>query len=165
MLVPVVMILRVWAMYNRSRLILGVLLTCWGLEIIPSILTCIMYPNKISGAWWLTSYAHPTNEVSVVVSLAARYAVAVTHVSNYTYCGVTSASVTWTKVSAIPEIINSGIICGLVIFQFVKRALEMYRVTKRWRFNRYMNLFAGQSILYFLLCVLSFNCHPPTFLF
>lgn len=78
----------------------------------------------------------------------------VTQVGDLAYCGVTSASVTWTKISAIPEIINGGVICTMVVFQFVKRALEMYRVTNKWHFNRYMSLFAGQSVLYFLLCVL-----------
>lgn len=79
------------------------------------------------------------------------YIVAVTQVSNLAYCEVTSASVTWTKVSAIPDMVNGGVICALVIFQFAKRVLEMYRVSKRWHSNRYMNLFAGQSVLYFLL--------------
>ena len=35
----VVMILRVWAMYNRSKLILGTLLTTFSLEIISLVLT------------------------------------------------------------------------------------------------------------------------------
>ena len=38
MLTAVVMILRIWAMYNRSRVILGTLLTLLSLEIISTIL-------------------------------------------------------------------------------------------------------------------------------
>lgn len=81
------------------------------------------------------------------------YTVTVTQVLNLSYCGVTSASVTWTKVSAIPEIVNGAVMCILVIYQYIKRVLEMYKMTKKLHFNRYMNLLASQSILYFLLYV------------
>lgn len=101
----------------------------------------------------LAAYAHRTNEMSAAIPFATCYIVEVTQVLNLAYCGVTSSSVTWTKVSAIPEIVNGGVMCILVIYQFVKRVLEMYKVTKKFHFNRYMNLLAGQSILYFLLYV------------
>lgn len=47
----VVMILRVWAMYNRSRLILGTLLTLFSLGTIPSIVGTAIDSNlkKLSG--------------------------------------------------------------------------------------------------------------------
>lgn len=38
----VVMILRVWALYGRSRIILGVLLALYVMEIIPFIIACII---------------------------------------------------------------------------------------------------------------------------
>jgi hypothetical protein len=38
----VVMILRVWALYNRSKIILGVLLAFYVLVIIPFIIACII---------------------------------------------------------------------------------------------------------------------------
>lgn len=47
----VVMILRVWAMYNRSKIILGSLLTFYVAEIIPSVVNCIVYsdPRNVPG--------------------------------------------------------------------------------------------------------------------
>ncbi|KAG8216334.1 hypothetical protein J3R82DRAFT_6407 [Butyriboletus roseoflavus] len=80
----------------------------------------------------------------------SKISVGVTQVLDLAYCGVTSSSITWTRVSAIPELVNGAVMCILVIFQFVKRVVEMYKVTKTLHFNRYMNLLAGQSILYFL---------------
>ena len=38
----VVMILRVWALYSRSRIILGALLTFYFLEVIPYLIVCII---------------------------------------------------------------------------------------------------------------------------
>ena len=47
----VVMILRVWVLYSRSKVILGVLLTLYVLEIIPFIVACIILstPNEFRG--------------------------------------------------------------------------------------------------------------------
>lgn len=145
----VAMILRVWAMYSRSRLILGILLAFWVLEIIPSIITCVMYPSKFSSAWlgWLLMHVVLTRRFAVC------HTVSVTQVLDLAYCEVTSSSVIWTRVSAIPELVNGVVMCILVIYQFVKRVLDVYRVTKKLHFNHYMNLLAGQSILYFLLYV------------
>ena len=48
MMNPVVMMLRVWAMYNRSNLILQVLLTLFFLEIISTLLVAVIYSNPRS---------------------------------------------------------------------------------------------------------------------
>ena len=44
-----VMILRVWAMYNWSRIILGVLLSLYALEIVSFIITCVIISTKLPG--------------------------------------------------------------------------------------------------------------------
>ena len=53
MVTAVVMILRVWAMYNRSRLILGTLLVLFSLEIISIIIAAAIYsdPKNLLGMW------------------------------------------------------------------------------------------------------------------
>ena len=45
MLIAVIMTLRVWAMYNRSRIILGTLLTFYVIEVIPLTIGSIIYSN------------------------------------------------------------------------------------------------------------------------
>ena len=50
-----VMILRVWAMYNRSRLILSSLLVLFSLEIIATVLAVAVDsdPKRLPGMWVL----------------------------------------------------------------------------------------------------------------
>ena len=48
MMAAVVMILRVWAIYNRSTLILGVLITSFSLEIIANILATAVISNPMN---------------------------------------------------------------------------------------------------------------------
>lgn len=45
-MVSVVMILRVWALYRGLKLVLGVLLTVYAMEIIPYLIVCIMVSNE-----------------------------------------------------------------------------------------------------------------------
>jgi diacylglycerol kinase len=47
----VVMILRVWVMYNRSRLILGILLMLFFVEIVSTVIAAVIgsYPQNVSG--------------------------------------------------------------------------------------------------------------------
>lgn len=51
MVITVVAILRVWAMYNRSRLVLGTLLILFSLEIISTVLAISVdsNPKKLPG--------------------------------------------------------------------------------------------------------------------
>lgn len=49
MLIIVVMILRVWAMYHRSRIILVTLLISYVVEIIIGTIACIIYSNPLIG--------------------------------------------------------------------------------------------------------------------
>ncbi|KAF8553999.1 hypothetical protein OG21DRAFT_1141071 [Imleria badia] len=72
-----VMILRVWAMYHRSRLILGVLLTSYVAEIIPSTIGCIVYsnPRNVPSRWNLVS-------ITVFAALSRLPVFLVGHYSN-----------------------------------------------------------------------------------
>ena len=51
MLIVAVMILRVWAMYSRSRLVLGTLLASFSVEIIATTLPAAFYsdPQYLGG--------------------------------------------------------------------------------------------------------------------
>ena len=55
MVTLVVMVFRVWAMYNRSRLILGALLVLFSLEVVFGIVPVALgsYPKNMSGMWTL----------------------------------------------------------------------------------------------------------------
>ena len=47
----VVMILRVWALYNQSRFILRALLTFYAIEVIVNLVYCVFFntPNQLMG--------------------------------------------------------------------------------------------------------------------
>ena len=53
----VVMILRVWAMYNRSKLILGILLTTFSLEIVSLVIIAAVQSDarNLTGMWTLAN--------------------------------------------------------------------------------------------------------------
>ncbi|KAF8552029.1 hypothetical protein OG21DRAFT_1486496 [Imleria badia] len=119
-----VMILRVWAMYHRSRLILGTLLTLFSMEIIAIILAVVM---GIS----------PRNTSVVIIQTL-----------DYPSCVVLPTPV-WLNEATILRITHGAAMGMLAIIQFVRQSLQMYRVTNQWQLNRYMNLLVKQGILYF----------------
>ena len=43
--------------------------------------------------------------------------------------------------------------CGLVIMQFVKRSLELYKATRQWQLNQFINLLVMEGVVYFLAYV------------
>ena len=55
----------------------------------------------------------------------------------------------WSDIANISQMTHGTAMCILVIIQFVKQSLQMYRVTKQWHINRYMNLLATQGLIYF----------------
>ena len=152
MVVAVVMILRVWAMYNRSTLILGVLLTSFSLEIIANILVAAVAsdPTNLSGTLMLdkqmVSY---TNELSIMTPLICRPTVIVTQTLGYSFCVVQLSSLIWMEVADILQITHGAAVCILGIVQFVIQSRQMYRVTRQWQPNRYMVLLVREGILYF----------------
>ncbi|KAF8553299.1 hypothetical protein OG21DRAFT_1485499 [Imleria badia] len=123
------MILRVWAMYNRSRIILGILLILLSLGIIPSIVNAAINSNP------------------------KKLSVSPVQIPGVSFCLVLSTPV-WANEAAILQITHGAAMCILAIFQFVRQSLQMYRVTKQWQLNRYMSLLVKQGILYFFAYVL-----------
>ena len=57
------------------------------------------------------------------------------------------------EVAIVLQITHGTAMCMLALFQFVRQSYQMYRVTKQWQLNRYMNLLVGQGILYFIVYV------------
>ena len=49
LVVTVAMVLRAWAIFNRSKIILGVLLTLYTLEVVPLAAACIINSVKHTG--------------------------------------------------------------------------------------------------------------------
>ncbi|KAG9316930.1 hypothetical protein JVU11DRAFT_3011 [Chiua virens] len=119
------MILRVWAMYDRSRLILHLLLALFFVEIVSVVVAAAVYSD-------------PRNVIGVIIQ-----------VLDYSFCSVQFTPLIWGEVTSILQITFSVVLCVLAIVQFVRRSLQMYDATKRWQLNRYINLLIKEGIVYF----------------
>ncbi|KAF8135161.1 hypothetical protein EV363DRAFT_1322657 [Boletus edulis] len=120
-----VMILRVWAMYSRSRLILVSLLVLFSLQMASVLLTAAIQSD-------------PRNLTAVTFQIL-----------DFSVCSVDPTSFIWVKVNSILQITHGAVLCTLAVFQFVRQSFEMYNVTKEWQLNRYMGLLVREGILYF----------------
>ncbi|KAG9315344.1 hypothetical protein JVU11DRAFT_4487 [Chiua virens] len=123
------MIIRVWAMYHRSKLILGILLVLYFIEVVANI-ACDAF-NSV-----------PKNS-SLVANL---------------YCGISVAppleEIILEQVAYASLIIFGATLCVLAVVQFVRQSFQMYRVTKQWQLNRYINALVKQGIVYFFAFLL-----------
>ncbi|KAF8452704.1 hypothetical protein L210DRAFT_3639181 [Boletus edulis BED1] len=139
------MILRVWAIYMQSRVILGILIPLYVLELVPLAFECI----KIS-----TKFTEITSQVLDFSFCATDYL---------------ASPVLANVVDSVP-IPLAVTMCLLVTAQFIRQSLQMYKATKQWQLSRYMNLFVKEGMLYFLAILLFAVCDllfyvaniPPT---
>jgi len=120
-----VMILRIWAMYNRSKIILGVLLTSYLGEIIPSTISIIFY-------------SYPKN-----------FAMIVNQILDIPFCSLSAISGSLYKASNLSQLVHAVVMYTLVIIQFTIRSVEMYRATKKWRIGPFINLLVMEGMVYF----------------
>ena len=146
-LIAVMMILRLWTMYNRSRLILGILLTSYVAEVVPSTIGCIVYtiPQNSSGRYKL---------VSMTLKLIGHHAATVIHILDLSACSVGAFSTSWKKVSSTTQLIHAAVMCILVIIQFIRESVQIYKATKQRELGQFMNLFVMEGVLYFFAYVL-----------
>jgi len=119
------MILRLWAMYNRSRIILGILLTSYLGEVISSAIATIVY-SKPKG-------------VIVIVN----------QILDLSFCSLHEQSESWYKANDLSQLVHAAVMCTLVMMQFMIRSVEMYNFTKQWRLSRLVNLLVMQGMGYF----------------
>jgi len=122
-----IMFLRAWAMYDRSRVILIVLLTLYVVEMAPAFI--------------LAALDSDSKYLRVSVARVLR--------SSFCAYEYTQFTPTWTRVVIILQMIYGGVLCMLASAQFARQSLEIYRSTKQWHLNRYMNLLVRQGVVYF----------------
>ena len=133
--IAVAMILRVYALFNRSRVILRALLMMYATEIILFIIYCSLYvkSNYVQGN-------HQTESTNPCPPL--RYSVIVSVVSSILDILVCNATVTiqaW-PIAPISQFILDIVLFILVVAQFLRDAFQMYRATRKWESNRYVSL-------------------------
>ncbi|KIJ07075.1 hypothetical protein PAXINDRAFT_103107 [Paxillus involutus ATCC 200175] len=122
------MILRVYAMYRRSKILLAILLAIY----IPTTVLCTVATIM---------YSHPNVTLTVTTTEAAVFNFCVA-----TY-DTTSLFGTYT---VIPRLVLGVILCTLAVAKFVRESLDMHKAIKQWQPNRYLELLTRESVLYFI---------------
>ncbi|KAF8553840.1 hypothetical protein OG21DRAFT_1509602 [Imleria badia] len=129
-----VMILRVYAMWHRSKRILYILLFIF----IPPIIVFFVFTGI---------YNNP-NKYLIVTTV---------QVSNFSICKVSLHNITLTQArhvyNEIPRFFLSVLLLILAAFPTLKQSIEMYKATKQWQPNKYMQQLVGDGIVYFVVNV------------
>jgi len=125
------MILRVYAMWNRSRIILSILLFIFVLQTIFAVVLDGIYDTG-------THLSMTTGQVF-----------------NFSFCSDLAAgsSLALQLCRAALRLVLSAALVIFAVSQTLKQSFEMYRATKQWQPNRYMQRLLGDGILYFTVNV------------
>ena len=144
------MILRVWAMYHRSKLVLGTLLVVFIAEAILALGIPIMMVsslNQVSGMQNLVSLCHSAH-------LAHDSAVAAAQVLDFNFCTLypnTTLVITWSEATAIVQLILAAMTCTLVSVQYARESFHMHKTMQTWQPNHYTKLFFQEGLVYFFM--------------
>ncbi|KAF8119697.1 hypothetical protein EV363DRAFT_1196273 [Boletus edulis] len=128
-----VMILRVYALWNRSKAILYILLFIFLVQTIINIVYTGIYVN-------------PNTHLSVTV----------VRVFDISFCNVSSVNGPPTRGLYIALVVLPGLLLAatlliFAVFQTVKQSVELYKATKQWQPNRYVQQLVSDGIIYFAL--------------
>ncbi|KAF8452901.1 hypothetical protein L210DRAFT_3639344 [Boletus edulis BED1] len=126
----VVMILRVYAMWNRSRTILYISLFLLVTQTIVAVVLDVIYDK-------------PNTPISVTLA----------QVSDFSFCNI-NIPPTLPVYRAAPRLVLSVALVSFAVSQALKQSFEMYKATKQWQPNRYMQKLVADGILYFIVNVL-----------
>jgi len=129
-----VMILRVYAMWNRSRTILSILVFLLGTQTMVAVILTGIYDN-------------PNTHLSVTMGRVLNFSICRDSYIN------TPATLEVYPYLAAPRLILSVALVILAVSRTLKQSLEMYKATKQWQPNRYIQKLAGDGILYFIVNV------------
>jgi len=122
-----VMILRVWALYNRSKFILSILLIPYAIEVLALLATAFAY------SIWYNSYG------------------VVTPVLTYALCGSQNVSVLYAEIVDFAQLALSALMCLFISIRFIGEWIQSYRARKRFQLSNYLTLLMRESIFYFFV--------------
>jgi len=127
------MVLRVYAMWNRSKTIISILLLGYSVQVILQIVIPAVFTN-------------PHTDATVGVS----------QVLNYSVCTeVDNVLGPYLKYVVIYPTLFDLLLLVLALIPTVKETTVMYKATKRWQPNRYMSLIVKEGVFYVLLNLLN----------
>jgi hypothetical protein len=153
------MILRVYSMWNQSKRILYVLLFIYVPQVIISFVIQGIYTNPntyLSGMSQAKLQAELISHICMAPCLLLPFPlVTVVQVIDLSFCNISLSNVslqTLWGVTAL-RIILGVMLLILAVIPTLKGAVLMYKATKQWEPNHYMQLFVKDGILYFIVYV------------
>ncbi|KAI9462223.1 hypothetical protein HD554DRAFT_2175981 [Boletus coccyginus] len=139
-----VMIVRVYAIWNRSKRILYLLLFIY----VPQVIIAIVLTAVLNTSKYLTV------TISQVLDLSS---------CNPGWKNVPNGMQVY---QVIPRFSLGAVLLILAVTQTLKQSVAMYKATKKWQLNRYIKQLVKDGVLYFLVYVSAFPslvsiCHRP----
>ena len=152
LLTIVVMILRVYAMWNRSKMILYVLLFIYVPLVIVFFVLRGIYNNP-------NTYLSGMSQAKLHILLQPHICglsfspATVVQVMNFSFCQISLSNVPalLDLYATIPRFVLGAILLVLAVIPTLKQSVEMYRATKQWHPNKYIQQLVRDGILYFLV--------------
>ena len=149
------MVLRVYAMWDRSRTVLGILLFIYMAQM---IVNCVWVGITLNPNETLFGMFRKNEKLMklwpIGLMFLPLFPVSVDNTPRVTFCTYASLKTSFPPLyRSIPRFVLSGILLILTVMQVSKQVVDMYRLTKRWQINQYMKLFVREGVLYFILYV------------
>ena len=150
------MILRVYALWYRSRAVLYPLIALFVVQAIVSVVLPAIYNSSTK---YFTGMSRPKWKVSLgsinSYTPIALPSASLLQVLDFTLCNGTFGGVPdrLGLYAALPRFALSGMLLVLAVTRTLKQLVDMYGATKQWQPNRYISQFARDGIYYFIVYV------------
>jgi len=129
--IAVLMVLRVYALWKRSKIIVGVLLSFYMTRVILEVIGTSVFGN-------------PYVDTTVVAA----------QVLDYSYCyQVDGIMGPYMQYWVIYPTLFHALLFILAVIPTLKQSIAAYKASKRWQHNRYMSLITKEGIFYLFLNV------------
>ena len=146
------MILRLYAMWNQSKRILYILLFIY----VPQVIVSFVY-----NGFYTNTYLLGMSQAKLQAKLESHTYVApcllppvmVVQVIDFSFCSISFRNA---PSLTAHRFVLSVILIILAATSTLKESIVMYKATKQWQPNQYMQLFMKDGILYFLVYVSPF---------
>ncbi|KAF8130842.1 hypothetical protein EV363DRAFT_1334707 [Boletus edulis] len=128
---------------------------CWIISFVPG-------PSKSISSWAFIVFLSATLMCDIVMMILRVYPMwNRSRTILYTHLSVTLAQVLdlsfcnrYSLCNATPRVVLAAALVIFAVSQTLKQSFEMYKATKQWQPNRYMQKLVGDGILYFFVYVL-----------
>ena len=94
--------------------------------------------------------------------MTGHYIAVTAQVLDISVCLQQYGSPIWAEAIDAVQITLGTLMCLLVDIQFIREALQMYKATKHFQLNRYMNLLVREVIVYLLAYVSHLGLQPKS---